>query len=146
MHSSIWHYLTTFTSRARARGRRQSSRSARTRRPRLEVLEDRLSPAIHIWTGAASSLWSNPANWTDGSPASDIAPELAFPAGAANLVNQNDLTGLKIQQINFAGSGYAISGNAITLIDEGSTRPSGIFASVAGTCTFNPNIALTDSS
>ena len=39
-------------------------------RPRLEALEDRLTPAIHTWTGAVNSNWSVPGNWTNGTPTS----------------------------------------------------------------------------
>jgi len=72
------------------------------------------------WTGAhgTSSDWSRGANWDTGTaPANDDI--LVFPAGAARLANNNDLTGLRVATIRFtgAGGGYTISGNAITLTD-----------------------------
>jgi autotransporter-associated beta strand protein len=86
------------------------------RRLQLEWLENRLAPATHTWTGAASTLWSNAANWTGGSPAGDTDAMLVFPAGAMNLTNSNDLSGLTITSISFTGSdNYTISGIGITL-------------------------------
>src|SRR5688500_2923721 len=74
-------------------------------RPRLERLEDRLAPAIHEWTGlGANNLWSNPQNWTNGSPSSDLSGDvdLVFHTNltnAANLITQNDLVNLVVDSI-----------------------------------------------
>src|SRR5438105_907743 len=84
--------------------------------PRLEALEDRLAPATHTWTGGASALWSNNANWTGNSPAGDVGADLVFPGGAANLTNTNDISSLTIGSITFSGTNsYTIGGTAITL-------------------------------
>src|SRR5688572_27306761 len=83
-------------------------------RPRLEVLEDRLAPAVHEWTGqGANNLWSNASNWTNGSPAADVSGDidLVFHSNltnAANLVTQNDIANLIVDSITFdanAGTG-----------------------------------------
>src|SRR5262249_44055779 len=43
----------------------------RTSPLQLEVLEGRLVPATHTWTGAGADLnWSTAANWTGGVPTS----------------------------------------------------------------------------
>src|SRR5262249_30796135 len=68
-----------------------------SRRPRLEALEDRLAPAVHEWTGlGANNLWSNPQNWTNGAPNSDLSGDvdLVFHTNLtnqANLATQNDV-------------------------------------------------------
>lgn len=84
-------------------------------RLRFESLEERLALATHVWTGAISSLWSNSGNWTGGSPGGDSQAVLSFPS-AANLVNNNDLVGLKVAAIDFAAGNYVLSGNPITLV------------------------------
>ena len=110
------------------------------RRLQLEWLERRLAPATHTWTGAASTLWSNAANWTGGSPAGDADAMLVFPAGAANLVNSNDITGLTITSISFTGSdNYTISGIGITLNGGGITLGTG---ATTGTDVIDLAIAL----
>jgi fibronectin-binding autotransporter adhesin len=81
-------------------------------RPSLELLEDRLVPATHTWTGAASNLWSNGNNWTGGKPvAGEAHTALVFPAGASNVLNVNDVAGLTLESISFTGGGYFIGAN-----------------------------------
>ena len=66
------------------------------------------------WTGAASALWSDPANW---SPAAVPAPEdsLVFPVGVARTSMTNDLpANTAVGPMHFASS-YTLSGNALTL-------------------------------
>lgn len=72
------------------------------------------------WTGghATSSDWSRGANWDTGTaPANDDI--LVFPAGAARLANNNDLTGLRVAVLRFngAGGGYTLSGNGVVVTD-----------------------------
>src|SRR5262249_50893250 len=81
----------------------------------LELLEHRLAPATHTWTGATSNLWSDNTNWNGGSPAGDTSAVLVFPGGTANLSIMNDLNNLAVQSITFSGNGYSISGNQLTL-------------------------------
>ena len=69
------------------------------------------------WSGAGSSgNWSDSGNWGfAGTPATgDI---LVFPAAQPRLNNTNNIAGLTLNQIRFAGAsgGYAIFGNAITV-------------------------------
>ncbi|WP_254512258.1 autotransporter-associated beta strand repeat-containing protein [Anatilimnocola floriformis] len=114
-------------------------RAAERRRQRrlfLERLEERAVLATMTWDGSSSALWSDAANWVG-----DIAPaagdELFFPAGAANLTNTNDLAaGTTFNTVLFTGSGYNISGNAITLTG-------GLTANnVTGNNTFTPAITI----
>jgi hypothetical protein len=73
------------------------------------------SATTYTWTGAQSNLWSNQNNWNPtGVPgAGDL---IAFPSGAANLTNTNDLpSGTAIGVIAFNGGGYTLNGNAIGL-------------------------------
>lgn len=134
--------LSRFDSSAKNRpGRRSKLHDAQKKPLRLELLEERLPFAIHTWTGAVSNLWSNPGNWTNGSPASDPIAVLVFPAVAANKSNQNDLTGVKMSQLKFEGSGYSITGNPVTLKTVGT-----ILAASNTINTFSPNIDLAISS
>ncbi len=92
-------------------------------RPTLEQLETRLVPVTHIWSGGGTTNhWSDPGNWgTTGAPTGNPAAldDLIFPAGAAQRSNVNDvvITGgtPTFNSINFAGSGYNLSGNAVAL-------------------------------
>jgi len=72
---------------------------------------------LYSWTGAASDLWSNPNNWTPvGTPAN--GDSVAFPSGASNLTNTNDLTGLELVDISLNTSGYTLNGNSVVLSGE----------------------------
>jgi fibronectin-binding autotransporter adhesin len=119
-----------------------SGRRARPRpfRPRLEALEERLTPSTRTWSGAGgNNLWSTAANWDAAPVAGD---DLVFPANAARLSNVNDTAiGRAFGSITFTGSGYSISGNRITL------NGNGINAGqlVSGTDTLDLNITLSGS-
>jgi len=85
-------------------------------RPQLEGLEDRLTPAVHTWTGVGDNLWSNDTNWIGASPHSNESNvKLIFPAGASHLSNMNDLPGLAVQSLAFSDMGYVLDGMPITL-------------------------------
>jgi autotransporter-associated beta strand protein len=115
-------------------------------RPRLEILEERATPATHIWTGASpvSPNWSDAANWSGGAPsAAETDVALAFPDQDPGTVefplqrdtNFNDIVGLNVSSIRFTGVGYVLSGNPLTM--SGNT----LISSVSGGA---PNtIALT---
>src|SRR5437660_2537452 len=102
------------------RGATQSTRHGSAQKVRipldLEFLETRLAPAVQTWTGGGTdNLWRDAANW-----AKKIAPspgdDLLFPKGASQLINTNDyVPGTPFNSITFAGGGYSLSGNPITL-------------------------------
>jgi autotransporter-associated beta strand protein len=104
--------------------------ATRSTRLRLEVLEDRLAPAVRvcIWDGnSLSNNWSNAFNWN-----LDIAPkpgdELVFPGGSFNdnkVADNNFPAGFSIRSITFQGSGFTVKGNRIALGTGGITDTSG---------------------
>ncbi|NLG00108.1 MAG: hypothetical protein GX565_08155, partial [Lentisphaerae bacterium] len=75
------------------------------------------SGAERVWTGGGGdALWSNPANWTSGTPAA--GDTLVFGASAVKDVTNDLEAGTAFAGISFlAGSGgkYTLSGNALTL-------------------------------
>lgn len=103
------------------------------------------APALastHTWTGASTegSLWSDVANWAegDGVPmAGETDLDLVFPDATMRLANENDIAGLTIRKITFSGSGYSITGVAVSLA-QSVTVNDGVMANA-----FGPNIALT---
>src|SRR5438309_2193170 len=112
----------TWLTRLLSCNRRKSGKSASQTRPRrarlnLEALEDRATPATHVWSGAASSLMSLDANWSlGGHPVNGEAGPivLVFPNTATRFQVTDDLSGLNVDQIQFSGaaSSYIISGAA----------------------------------
>ena len=102
-----------------ARDARQTRRPQPHCRPRLELLEDRLAPAVHQWTGAVNTLWSNAGNWIGGSPAGDSSAVLIFPAsGVTNYTSNNDVMNF-ISSLDFRGSGFNITGNNFQINTDG---------------------------
>ncbi len=81
-----------------------------------------LCPAATLsWSGGggANANWDNGANWGfAGTPAS--GDTLVFPAGQPNLNNTNNIPGLVLSQMRFAGAGggYVIRGNALTVTNN----------------------------
>jgi autotransporter-associated beta strand protein len=74
--------------------------------------------AVWSWSGGggANANWNNSANWGfAGTP--NNGDTVIFPASQPNELNTNNLTGLTLNQIVFAGAGggYDIRGNAFTL-------------------------------
>src|SRR6185369_14185222 len=69
------------------------------------------------WSGAGTTAnWSDSGNWGfAGTPAT--GDTLVFPAAQPRLINTNNIAGLTLNQIRFAGAsgGYQLYGNAITL-------------------------------
>src|SRR5262245_47030384 len=110
MIGTWWNKLT------RRKARRQRGRPAPARRapvqPRLEALENRLAPAAHQWTGAASTLWSNASNWVGGSPAGDANAVLIFPSTPTRFTSTNNLGNIPVSEIQIFGSGYTISSSS----------------------------------
>ncbi|HSY18656.1 MAG TPA: hypothetical protein VK815_09995, partial [Candidatus Acidoferrales bacterium] len=69
--------------------------------------------------GGANANWSNTANWGfAGVPGN--GDTVIFPASQPNLVNTNNIVGLVLNQIRFAGAGggYDIRGNSFTLTNS----------------------------
>ncbi len=82
----------------------------------LETLERRQLLAAHIWTGAASSLWSDPANWQGGAPSIGEADlRIEFPAGAQRFNSTNDIGLLDLSELVIGAGSYSISGSPLRL-------------------------------
>src|SRR5262245_6597926 len=101
---SLSSHLRQRTSSCRSRKGRRSS----TYRPRLELLESRLAPAVHTWTGGggANNHWSDADNWSGGVPtAGESNVSLIFSAGLSDgplTETNNDITGLNVGAIQFS--------------------------------------------
>lgn len=80
--------------------------------------------ATHIWTGTASSLFSDASNWRGGSPAGDPAADLSFPAGVARLTATNDVPMLTIRSLSISAPGYTIGGLPMTVTSGGEVTDS----------------------
>jgi autotransporter-associated beta strand protein len=111
---------------------------------------NRTTPEKIQWTGGGSTDdWSNPNNWHDvnGNPTAPITgDDLVFSSGASQLTNTDDITGLTVNSITFAGSGYNISGNSITVVNgitQSITSGSDTFADPL---VFQPSSTSTNSS
>lgn len=88
------------------------------------------------WTGAGDGVnWSDPKNW-DGNVKPVNGDNLIFPGGSP-LTSNNDLTGLSLASIDIQGSGYELTGNAISLTDD--------LTSETGNNTYNINTTLVGS-
>src|SRR4051794_32216677 len=88
---------------------------------RIDRLEARTLFAAFVWDGGgANANWSTPANWsTDVAPPADGSATLEFPDAAAQKSNVNNLpAGSKFARVLFSGSGYSVTGNSITLLDN----------------------------
>jgi hypothetical protein len=70
---------------------------------------------IRSWTGSASNLWSNPANWSPaGIPSAGEA--LMFPAGTGAMTN--DLPAGTVVGLMTFNNGGTLGGNALTLTGD----------------------------
>src|ERR1039457_639294 len=77
--------------------------------------------AVWSWSGGggANAYWNNSANWGfAGIPGN--GDTVIFPASQPNELNTNNIAGLVLNQIRFAGAGggYDLRGNAFTLTDS----------------------------
>src|SRR5438105_2479220 len=101
--------------RTRSRPRRR-----RTCRPTFDCLEERTTPATHIWSGAAGNLMSQNANWSSGghpSNAEDSPVVLVFPKTTTAYYVTDDIVNLNVDQIQFTGSpsAYVLNGTGVTM-------------------------------
>jgi len=75
--------------------------------------------ATHTWTGGGTTAyWSDAANWDASNPPQpgESGAGLIFPSGSLRLSSTNDLPGLAIAQLAFAGANYVLNGtNALML-------------------------------
>src|SRR5262249_14009564 len=93
------------------------------------------APNTYTWDGGgANNNWTTAANWV-GDVAPSAGDQLVFPDLAARLNNVNDFAaGTPFASITLSGTGYLLSGNAITLGVGGLTD--------SGTGDFNNQISL----
>ena len=71
--------------------------------------------AVDTWTGGGGdNFWSDASNWSNGVPAA-TGDNLIFPDAAAQKTNDNDITGGMFDSIQITGSGYDLTGNAVSL-------------------------------
>src|SRR5262245_26462433 len=105
------------------RDSRKPSATAGTRprsrwRPQLEVLEDRVVPAVRVWDGGgATNLWTDRFNW-QGDLAPTAGDDLVFGPGAdpTSLTSTNDFgANAAFNSITFHAGGYTLLGNALSL-------------------------------
>ena len=94
--------------------------------------------ATFTWTGAgADANWSTAANWQGGvapTPTNALGGTLVFGPGEAQTANANDILGLSVAEMNFAG-GYTIGGETVTLTGLGGT---GIDSQTGTTTIYTP--------
>jgi autotransporter-associated beta strand protein len=104
-----------------AKKSRPGERQKHRRNLQLELLEDRLAPAVRTWTGGVSATWTEGRNWNqlpDGTfaPPTPGADDLLFPDVAQNKLNVNNFpSGSDFLSVTFTGAGYTLGGNTITL-------------------------------
>ncbi len=137
--------------RSKRRGKKGKGLSTQKfRRLVGEPLEERTLLSLCVWDGGGTdNKWTTAANWVG-----DVAPvrgdDLRF-SGAVQTDTENDYTaGTSFRSINFAASGFEITGNNLTLTNNitvnsgvtGSTISAGI--GLDGTTTINVvNTSLT---
>lgn len=68
------------------------------------------------WQGPEGGTWSTPANWSpEGAPAANDV--LVFNSAASAVSSVNDIAGLELMGLTFAGDhAIALSGNVVTLV------------------------------
>ncbi len=113
-------------------GRRRDGGKAPARprsgfRPAFEHLEDRVVPAVRVWSGgsALTANWSDGANWVGGA-APVAGDDLLFPGGGLQAATSNNDFGAnqRFSSVTIDGSGYTLSGSAISLDSGGLTMNS----------------------
>ncbi|HVZ24402.1 MAG TPA: hypothetical protein VG871_25185, partial [Vicinamibacterales bacterium] len=75
---------------------------------------------VRTWTGAASTAWSNPSNWSPaGIPTS--GETLVFSNVGANRLMINDVAGLVIGSVVVNDNQYTFGGAGLTLAPSGTS-------------------------
>jgi autotransporter-associated beta strand protein len=106
-------------------------------RPTVEVLEDRLAPAIVDWIGPAGGNWSTAANWFNESTSTNVAPTASDIATFSSAHNTNSTI-----DNGFAGSVAGInltSGYTATVTDSNAALAIGGQGLVMASGTFDLN-------
>ncbi len=109
--------------------------------PQFESLEVRLALSTDTWTGVLGANWSTNisgvTNWSGSVPVS--GDSLVFPAGASNLTNTDDISGLSVNSVTFNGAsgGYNLGGSTPLTITAGVTD-----SDTSGTDTMNLPLVL----
>ena len=116
-------------------------RECRFYRPLLELLEDRVTPAIHTWIGLAGGHWSNAANWTGGVPMTGETGGTIIEFGS-NSTSVDDIAGLVIDQLHFTGGNNLVQGaSGIVLTIAGSSGPDNLINDT-GSNTIDSSLSL----
>src|SRR5881227_1430697 len=111
--------------RASRRNRRAARSSAERPAPlAAEALEDRLAPAVRVWTGLGPDTnWTTAANW-QGNVTPQAEDNLLFPAApVGSLVSTNNFgAGTRFRTITIADASYLLreaapGADPITLLD-----------------------------
>lgn len=75
--------------------------------------------APNLWRGPNGGVWSNPDNWTQGTPQNGqiigFDSRLLAAGNGVSYVVHNDLVGLELSSINFASSAIEVRGNRLTV-------------------------------
>src|SRR5205807_177812 len=81
--------------------------------------EIKIAPATFTWLGTTSGNWNDATNWSHDTGSNTVptnpADLIVFPSAASNKTSVNDLVGTTFDSINIQGSGYSLSGSALTL-------------------------------
>ncbi len=82
----------------------------------VESLEARFLLSTFHWQGDVSNQWSNPDNWLEGlapTNGSSLVFSDSTPGYTGNYATVNDLVGLELQSIEFAGGTFGVNGSSI---------------------------------
>ena len=84
----------------------------------LSMLADRSPAATFIWSGAgANDNWTTAANWVGGiAPTGSATDDLVFPTSPRLSPTNNFPGGTTFGSLSLAGGGYAVGGNALSLV------------------------------
>jgi autotransporter-associated beta strand protein len=103
------------------------------------------------WTGQVSGDWNFSAgvltNWLGTLRPSGGDDLLIFPQTASNKAMVNDFAdGTRFHAVEFAGTGYSLTGNRLLLQEVGSTNPSIKVSHGAGTTTISVEVQIMEGS